>query len=332
MRRREFIRTIAGSLAFSPRVANAQQPTKQRRIALVAPARTVAELRTSPYYKAFLDELARLGFVEGRNLLVDRYSGNGQIDTYPDVAREVVGSNPEVILTSALPMSLSLKRATATIPIVAIVGDPVASGLAAGLSRPAGNVTGVTIDAGVQFHGKRLGLLRDLRPDASRVAYLASSNAWRQPQAAIVRQAAQASGLTLLHADLGDDLNDAAYLSAFDSVDWSKAQLLLVSDEPEHLVRTKTLIDLTTNVRIPASHPFRDLVLAGGLMAYYRDLIDAFQQMADQTAQILSGENPAEIPFRQPTIFRLSLNTKAAERIGIVLPQILLASADEVIE
>ena len=108
--------------------------------------------------------------------------------------------------------------------------------------------------------------------------------------------------------------------------------MLLVSDEPEHLARSRTLVDLATNVRVPTSYPFRDLVLAGGLMAYYRDLLDAFRELAAQMAQILSGENPAEMPFRQPTNFRLSINTKAAQKIGIVVPTTLLASADEVIE
>jgi putative ABC transport system substrate-binding protein len=108
--------------------------------------------------------------------------------------------------------------------------------------------------------------------------------------------------------------------------------MLLVSDEPEHLSRSRTLVDLATSVRIPTCYPFRDLVVAGGLMAYYRDLLDAFRQLAAQMGQILSGQSPAEMPFRQPTNFRLSINTKAAQKIGVVLPQTLLVGANEVIE
>lgn len=254
------------------------------------------------------------------------------MDSYPELARTVVGNNPDAILTSASPMTFALKKATQGIPIVTIVGDPVVWGLAASLARPGGNVTGVTIDAGIELHGKRLGQLREMRPDASRVAYLASSLAWKQPQAAMVREAAQVSKLSVTHVDLGTDLNEAAYEFAFGSIDWTRVDVLLVSDEPEHLPRTRTLVDLATNVRVPTSYPFRDLVLGGGLMAYYRDLLDAFRQLAAQMAQILSGENPAEIPFRQPTNFRLSINTKAAQKIGIVVPTTLLSSADEVIE
>jgi putative ABC transport system substrate-binding protein len=148
----------------------------------------------------------------------------------------------------------------------------------------------------------------------------------------MVREAAQSSKFSVAHVDLGSDLNDAAYKAAFASTDWTKSDVLLVSDEPEHLSHTKTLVDLATSVRIPACYPFRDLVVAGGLMAYYRDLFDAFRQLAAQMAQVLSGQNPAEMPFRQPTNFRLSINTEAAQKIGLVLPQTILVSADEAIE
>lgn len=332
MRRREFIAGFVGSSVLLPRVSRAQLSSKPRRIAIVAPSRPIEELRTNPTNRAFLDELARLGFVEGQNLVVDRYSGGGDMDSYPELARTVVNSNPEAILTFAGPMTLALKAATQSIPIVTIIGDPVVWGLAASLARPGANVTGVTVDAGIELHGKRLGLLREIRPEASRVAYLASSSAWKQPQAAMVREAAQASRLSLAHVDLGSNLNGAAYETAFASTDWTKADILLVSDEPEHLSRIRTLVDLVTSVGIPTCYPFRDLVVAGGLMAYYRDLMDAFRQLAAQMGQILSGQTPAEMPFRQPTNFRLSINTKAAQKIGVVLPQTLLVSADEVIE
>jgi putative ABC transport system substrate-binding protein len=229
-------------------------------------------------------------------------------------------------------MTLALKAATQSIPIVAIIGDPVVWGVAANLARPGANVTGVTVDAGIEIHGKRLGLLREIRPEAARIAYLASSSAWKQPQAAMVREAVQASKLSLVEVDLGSNLNDAAYETAFASTDWTKEDVLLVSDEPEHLSCARTLVDLVTSVRIPTCYPFHDLVVAGGLMAYYRDLLDAYRQLAAQMGQILSGENPAEMPFRQPTKFHLSINTKAAQKIEVVLPQTLLVSADEVIE
>jgi putative ABC transport system substrate-binding protein len=231
MRRREFIGGFVGSSVLLPRVSRAQLSSRPRRIAIVAPSLPTEEVRTNPPTRAFLDELARLGFAEGQNLVVDCYSGGGHMDSYPELARTVVSNNPEAILTAAGPMTLALKAATQSIPIVTIIGDPVVWGLAASLARPGANVTGVTVDAGIELHGKRLGLLREIRPVASRVAYLASSSAWKQPQASMVREAAQASKLSLAHVDLGSNLNDAAYKTAFASTDWTKADMLLVSDE-----------------------------------------------------------------------------------------------------
>ncbi|WP_164934062.1 ABC transporter substrate-binding protein [Bradyrhizobium guangzhouense] len=314
------------------RASRAQPSANQRRIAIVAPWHSIEELTRNPVYRAFLDELARLGFVEGENLIVNRYSGDGKLDSYPELARTVVKDNPEAILTGAGPMTLALKSATQSIPIVTIIGDPVVWGLAETLARPGANVTGVTVDAGIELHGKRLELLRETRPGASRLAYLASSSAWKQPQGAMVREAAQSFKLSVAHVDLGSNLNDASYEAAFASTSWTNSDVLLVSDEPEHLSHSGTLVSLTTSVRVPACYPFRDLVVAGGLMAYYRDLIDAFRQLAAQMKQVLTGQNPAEIPFRQPTNFRLSINTKAALKIGLILPQAILVSADEVIE
>ena len=333
MRRRDFIGGIVSSSVLLTRSSEARPPANPRRIAIAAPwHHSIAELKKSPIYRAFLDELARSGFVEGENLIVNRYSGDGKLDSYPALARTVVSENPEVILTGAGPMTLALKAATQSTPIVTIIGDPVAWGLAESLARPGANVTGVTVDAGIELHSKRVGLLLDVRPGASHLAYLSSSSAWKQPQAAMVRETAQASKLSLTHIDLGTDLSDRAYKAAFASPDWTNADLLLVSDEPEHLSHGTTLVDLVTAARVPTCYPFRDLVVSGGLMAYYRDLIDAFQQLGDQTARILSGQNPAEMPFRQPTKFRLSINTKGAQKIGLVLPQTILVSADEVIE
>jgi putative tryptophan/tyrosine transport system substrate-binding protein len=174
-------------------------------------------------------------------------------------------------------------------------------GLAVNLARPGANVTGITVDGGMELHGKRLSLLMETKPHASRLAYLSSSKAWKQPQAAMVREVAQLSKLALTHIDLGSTLNETAYAAAFALIKNAEADVFLVSDEPEHLSNSRALVDLAVRAQLPAMYPFRDLVLAGGLMAYYRDLLDALRQAADQVAKILAGENPAEMPFRQPT-------------------------------
>ncbi|QOZ54446.1 ABC transporter substrate-binding protein [Bradyrhizobium sp. CCBAU 53338] len=328
MRRRDFLALASASaLACS---AHAQQSARQRRIGIVLPGWDGTKI--NPVEAEFLDGLVRHGYVEGRNLIVDRYAAMGSMDRFADLAATVVGNHPEVIVTGAPPMTLALKAATQTIPIVTVIGDPVALGLVSSLARPGGNVTGITVDAGAELSGKRLSLLRETRPDATRLAYLSSSQAMQQPQAAMAKQAAEELKLSFLHVDLGNSLNERAYKAAYDSVVKVGAELLLVSDEPQHLPNSKVLVGIATNAQIPAMYPFRDLVVAGGLMAYYRDLFDAFRQVADQAAQILDGGNPAEMPFRQPTSFKFSISTKAAREIGITIPPTLLASADEVIE
>ncbi|HEX3871424.1 MAG TPA: ABC transporter substrate binding protein, partial [Pirellulales bacterium] len=189
-----------------------------------------------------------------------------------------------------------------------------------------------TVDAGIEIHGKRLSLLLEAKPGASTLAYLSSSAGWKQPQAAMVRDVAQQLKLSMTHVDLGSNLDQAAYSAASDLVEKARPDAMLVSDEPEHLSNRKAVVEIADRARVPAMYPFRDLVLAGGLMAYYRDLAGALRHAANQVGAILKGESPAEIPFYQPTSFLLSINTRTAKKIGLELPATLLASADDVIE
>jgi putative ABC transport system substrate-binding protein len=333
MKRREFITLAAAAGATMAVAARAQQPGKTRRIIIATPpGATVEEMRTNPYNRVFLDRLASLGFVEGQNLIVDRYSAEGHRGAYRELAQAMVNSQPDAILTAAPPMTLALQAETRTIPVVTIIGDPVALGLVSSLARPGGNFTGVTVDAGVEIHGKRLSLLLETKPGASSLAYLSSSSAWNQPQAAMVRSVAQQLKLSMIHVDLGSNLDQAAYSAASDLVGKASPDVMLVSDEPEYLSNANAVVEIADHARIPAMYPFRDLAAAGGLMAYYRDLAGALRHAADQTGAILKGESPAEIPFYQPTSFLLSINAKAAQKIGLELPATLLASADDVIE
>jgi putative ABC transport system substrate-binding protein len=147
----------------------------------------------------------------------------------------------------------------------------------------------------------------------------------------MVKQAAEALKLSVSHIDL-ESLNEEACRAASDSIQKAKADLLMIAEEPVHLSNSRALVGIARNAQIPATYPFRDFVVAGGLMAYSLDGIPGIRQAAQQVAQILNGANPAEMPFRQPTSFKLSINTKAAREIGVLLPPTLLASADEVIE
>jgi putative ABC transport system substrate-binding protein len=153
MQRREFIALIGGGAVAWPAFTRGQEARSQRRIAIVAPGRSVEELRENPYYRSFIEELGKRGFIEGKNLIVDRSSGGGQMDSYHDIAQTAVNKHPEAILTAAPEMTLALSAATRTIPIITLIGDPVATGVAVSLAKPGGNVTGVTMDGGMEMHG-----------------------------------------------------------------------------------------------------------------------------------------------------------------------------------
>ena len=337
MRRRDFI-TALGIAATWPLAARAQQPTKMKRIAFVHPSAKVSEISSDisvsgrPYYGAFFEELSRLGYVEGQNLGVERYSGEGRPERYAELARDVVNTHPDLILAVAARLSLDFKMATTTIPIVSLIIDPIAMGLVASIARPGGNITGVAIAAGLEIIGKRMGLLVEAMPKLSTVGYLASRPFWEDSRGAAVREAAKRAGISLKAALLGSAFNEAEYQRVFRSMEQDRADALMVSDESENLTNRATIIELAAKGRIPTIYSYREFVEVGGLMAYSIDLADMYRRLANLIDKILRGANPGDIPFYQPTKFDLSINLKTAKALGLEMPAMLLGRADEVIE
>jgi putative ABC transport system substrate-binding protein len=333
VRRRKFITLLGGAVAVWPIVARAQQPAKMKRIALVSPSAKVSEISVSGrlYYRAFFEELSRLGYVEGQNLVVERYSGEGRPDHYAELARDVVNTHPDLIFAPTGFLALLCKAATTTIPILTISADPIGVGLVPSIARPGGNVTGVASDAGFEIYGKRIGLLIEAISKPSNVGYLASRRYWERPIGAAVREAASRARISLT-GELLDSFNEAEYQRVFRSMEQDRADALMVSDESEHLTHRATIVELAAKGRIPAIYAFRDFVEVGGLMAYSIDLVDIFRRLANLTDKILKGANPGDIPFYQPTKFELSINLKTAKALGLELPAMLLGRADEVIE
>ena len=307
MQRREFITLLGGAAATWPLAARAQQPAKMKRIAFVHPAGKVSEISVSgrPHYRAFFEELSRLGYVEGQNLGVERYSGEGQPERYAELARDVVNTHPDLILAVGARLSLDFKMATTTIPIVTMIIDPIAMGLVASIARPGGNITGVTIAGGLEIIGKRMGLLVEAMPKLSTVGYLASRPFWEDPRGAAAREAAKRAGISLSPALLGSAFNEAEYQRVFRSMEQDRADALMVSDEPEHITYRATIVELAAKGRIPTIYPFREFVEVGGLMAYSIDLADIYRRLANLIDKILRGANPGDIPFYRPTKFEL---------------------------
>ena len=333
MRRRDFI-TALGAAATWPLAARAQQPAKMKRIAIVFPSAKVSEIGVSgpPRYRAFFEELSRLGYVEGQNLGVERYSGEGRPERYAKLARDVVNTHPDLIVAVAARLSLDFKMATTTIPIVSLIIDPIAMGLVASIARPGGNITGVTIAGGLEITGKRMGLLVEAMPKLSTVSYLVSRPYWEDPRGAAAREVAKQAGISLKAALLGSAFNEAEYQRVFRSMEQDRADALLVSEDAEHVTNRATIVELAAKGRIPTIYPFREFVEVGGLMAYSIDLADIYRRVANLIDKILRGANPGDIPFYQPTKFELSINLKTSKALGLEMPAMLLGRADEVIE
>jgi putative ABC transport system substrate-binding protein len=307
-----------------------------KRIAFVSPATKVSEISLSGRdrnYRAFFEELIRLGYVEGQNLGVERYSGEGRTERYAELARDVVNTHPDLILTWGARLSLDFKMATTTIPIVTMIIDPIAQGLVASIARPGGNITGVTIAGGFEIIGKRMGLLVEAMPKRSTVGYLASRPFWEDPRGAAAREAAKRAGISLKAALLGSAFNEEEYRRVFGSMEQDRAvDALVVSEEPEHVPYRATIVELVAKGRIPTIYPLREFVEVGGLMAYSINLVDIYRRLASLIDRILKGANPGDIPFYQPTKFELVINLKTAKALGLEMPAMLLGRADEVIE
>jgi putative ABC transport system substrate-binding protein len=281
------------------------------------------------YYREFFRELRQLGYVEGYNLVIERYTGEGRAEVYPKIAREVSAGNPDLVFVISVSLVAALKQATSTIPIVAMTSDPVSYGIAASIARPGGNITGVTVDAGLELWEKRLQLFRELVPAISKLGIMAVRTS---PEGAGMQRAAEKAGITVVGPSIVENGSDEEYQNVFATVSQAGVDALFVDGSPVHITKRQLIGELAAKHRIPTIYPFRSFVEAGGLMAYGIDLVEIFRQAARVIDKILKGGKPADIPFYQPTKFELVINRKAAKDIGLVISEPLLASADEVIE
>jgi putative ABC transport system substrate-binding protein len=333
MQRREFITLLGASTFAWPLAARAQQPAKMKRIAIVAPATKIGDMGVNGnrYYRMFFEELSRLGYVEGQNLVVERYSGEGRTEHYADLAREVVNTHPDLIFSQSLRLALNFKAATTTIPIVTVTADPIAGGLVSSLARPGGNITGVSVDAGIEVMGKRLALLLEATSKLSNARFLVSQLNWERVLGAAVREASGRLGISL-KGETMSSFNEQEYQRAFNSMEHERVDGILVSDEGEHFTYRRLLVELAAKTRIPAIYAFREHVELGGLMAFSFDLEELGRHGARQVAEILKGANPGELPIYQQTKFELIINLKTAKALGLEMPATLVGRADRVIE
>ena len=330
IRRREF---LAGLLVAATLRSARAQPAKVHRIAIIATARPVTDITETSsvrLWRAFFQELRRLGYAEGRNLIVERYSGLGRTEHYAELARDVVRSKPDVILAAGNVLVQHLKSLTATIPIVGAMGAAVDYGFVASLAHPGGNLTGISIDTGPEIETKRLELLKEALPRVSRVGLL-SRPLPGTPYVKARQEAAQSLGILLVGPWL-EGFRETEYRRVFDAITQEHADALYVGTDSENFVNRRLIVDWAEKNRLPTIYPYREFVEIGGLMAYAIDLVDLYTRLAGYIDQILKGASPGDIPVYQAAKFEFVINVKAAKAIGLSLPPALVLRADEVIE
>ena len=333
MKRREFITLLGGAAVAHPRPARAQPPATQRRIAIFHPAiptTLLTETGGGSAWRAFFSELRRLGYLEGQNLTIERYSAEGHHERYADLVREIVSRKPDVIVTGTNPVVLAFKAATRTIPIVAFMLDPLQAGLVTSLARPGGNLTGITLDAGIEIWGKRLQMLKEAVPSTARVAFLGMREGWEGASGKILRDAGGRLGVSLVFM-LPQKGTPSEIERVFAAMGQQRPDALLVSGEGDLYAHRKLIVELAAKNRLPAMCPYRDYVEAGGLIAYAVDLAELLRHMAGEVHQILKEAKPGDIPIYQPTKFELLINLKTAKALDLTLPSALLTGAAEII-
>jgi putative ABC transport system substrate-binding protein len=321
MRRRDLITLIGGAAAMWPLTAHAQQQT--RRIGLMANL-------PLPPIERFRQKLTGLGYVEGKNLIIEYRFGEGRDDRFPSFAAELVAMPVEVIVVWGNPAAFAAKRATTTIPIlIGAAGDVENTGLVVNISRPEANLTGF-VALNVELEAKRLELLKEVIPQLSRVAVLGNSaNPLSRVNLDTVRRSAERLGVTI---EVFEVKNSAEVEMALARIVASRPDAALLAPDTLLLSQRQQITQAFAISRIPAIYPFREYAEGGGLFIYGANLSILFERAADYLDKLLKGEKPGNLPVQQATAFELIVNQRTATELGLRIPSSVLVRADEVIE
>ena len=329
MRRREFITLLGGTTAAWPLATRAQQPERMRRIGVLL-ATNESDFDQLAFKEAFVRGLQKLGWAAGTNVLIDYRWGGGDHDRIRLYAAELAGMRPDVIWTTGGLTLLALKRATHIIPIIfTSIYDPVGSGFVASLARPDGNITGFT-SGEFSMGGKILEVLKEVVPQVSRVAVVLDLE--QPPHVALwraIEATAQSFGVRLTPADVQ---GPAEIERAIEALAREPNGGLIVLGGPITTTHRELIAALAVRHRLPTASGFRYFVTSGSLVSYGVDQVEQSRQAAGYVDRILKGERPADLPVQQPTKFELVINLRTAKALGLEIPPVLLARADEVIE
>jgi putative ABC transport system substrate-binding protein len=323
MKRRDFITFLAGAMTAWPLAARAQQKARP----VIGWLSSTS--RTPPLIAAFHQGLSEAGYVEGKDVITEYRWAEGHYDRLPALAADLVGRKVDVIFSGGTPTALAAKSATSTIPIVFTAGDPVGDGLIASLSRPGGNLTGVSIMSR-ELVPKQLDLLSDLVPQAGLFTLLANpNNPNDQSMVRDMHAAARIKGvqLQILNISTEGDLE-----TGFANLVQQHVGAVIVGTDAFFNNRREQLAALAARHAVPAMYYWREFVAAGGLISYGASLTDMFRKAGTYVGRVVGGAKPADLPVEQPTKFELVINLKTAKALGLTVPQTILMRADEVIE
>ena len=327
MLRRGFFALLGGAALTWPRAVIAQTAAKVYRVGLLGAGPPATD--DSPFAAPLIRGLARHGYTQGRNLMLERRGAQGRIDRLPGLVKEIEASSADVIVTNSYPAALAAKQGTTLPVVVVLAGDPVGTGLVESLARPGGHMTGIS-DVSAELTPKRMELLRQMAPSLRRVAML-----WNAADLGMTlryrasESGAKAMGLTVqpLGVREPEDFDEA-----FAAMNRTMPDAILMVSDVLTMLNRKRVIQFAAMHRLPAMYEFDFVVREGGLMSYAPDRDEIFDRAAALVDRILKGAKPADLPFEVPTRFKLVINLKTAKTLGIDVPTALLATADEVIE
>ena len=330
MRRREFIKVIAGSAATWPLIARAQQSEPMRRIGMLM-NRAADSAEGQARVAAFTHSLHQLGWTDGRNVQIDIRWGEDKIDLERKYAAELIALGPEIVFASGTLSVIALQGTSRTLPIVFVgVTDPVGASLVNSLARPGGNATGFMIYE-YSFGGKRLELLKQIAPGVTRVAVLRDpSNPAGGAEFAAIQALAQPLKLDVSPVDTRRDAGEIE--RAITTFARTANGGLIVTPNASASVHRDLIVALAARHRLPAVYPFRYHADGGGLVSYGPDVVDQCRRAAGYVDRILKGEKAADLPVQAPTKYEMVINLKTAKALGLTLPESLIARADEIIE
>ena len=328
-RRRIIVALGAGAFA-APLAALAQQPAKVRRIGFLAVRSRPSAANPDAGYAAFIKEMGALGWVEGKNLLIEWRYAEGDYARLAKLAAELVQIGVEVIVTHSTPGTQAARQATSTIPIVtAGAADPVGSGFAATLARPGGNVTGLS-NMGIDMSPKQLEMLKIMMPRLATVAFLL--NPGTAPNLLMLESLQAAAGKFRVKILRFDASTPQQVEAGFATMKAQRAEAVIVANDAFFIGQRQRLAELGVKHRLPTLSSYREHVAVGGLMSYGENQSDIWKQAAVYVDKILKGAKPGELPFEQPAKLQLTINRKTAKALGLAIPQELVLRADEVIE